>query len=71
MENYVRIWSECSWLRFSDKVGDELSDKNWEFLVRPGGRDISVGMETRCELEWSGIVARRGQDFPHPSRSTH
>ena len=46
-----------------------MPDKNWEFLVRPGGRDSSVGMETRYGLELSGIVAQRGQDFPHPSRS--
>jgi hypothetical protein len=32
------------------------------------GRDSSVGIVTRFELEGLGIESRWGQDFPHPSR---
>ena len=40
-----------------------LPDKNSEFVVRPGDRDSSVGIETRCGLDWSGIVGQSGQEF--------
>ena len=34
-------------------------------------RDSSVGIETRYGMEGPEIEARRGQDFPQPSRPTH
>ena len=33
-----------------------------------GGRDSSVGIATRYELDGGGIESRWGRDFPHPSR---
>jgi len=32
------------------------------------GRDNSVSIATRYELDDSGIESRWGRDFPHPSR---
>jgi hypothetical protein len=32
------------------------------------GRDSSVGIATRYELDGLGIESRWGRDFPHPSR---
>ena len=32
------------------------------------GRDSSVGIATRYELDGPGIESRWGRDFPHPSR---
>ena len=32
------------------------------------GRDSSVGVATRYELDGPGIESRWGRDFPHPSR---
>jgi len=34
----------------------------------PGGRDSSVGIATRYELDGTGIESRWGRDIPHPSR---
>jgi hypothetical protein len=44
---------------------------NEKFNARPGDRDSSVGIETRCGLDWPGVVGQSGRDFPHPSRSAH
>ena len=32
------------------------------------GRDSSVGIATRYEVDGPGIESRSGRDFPHPSR---
>jgi hypothetical protein len=39
------------------------------YITPLGGRDSSVGIATRYGLDGTGIEARCGRDFPHPSRS--
>ena len=39
-----------------------------KYLKPHGGRDSSVGIATRCELDGPEIESRSGRDFPHPSR---
>ena len=37
-------------------------------IIREWGRDSSVGIATRYEMDSPAIESRWGQDFPHPSR---
>ena len=36
-------------------------------MQKIGGRDSSVGIATRYELNGPGIESRWGRNFPHPS----
>jgi hypothetical protein len=43
-----------------------VRDRWWSFWM---GRDSSVGIATRYELDGTGIESRWGRDFPLPSRT--
>jgi len=43
-------------------------NKILKFLVIDSGRDNSVGVATRFDLDGPGIESRWGRDFPHLSR---
>jgi hypothetical protein len=54
----------CSLLKIISQAFDAILG----FLIILWGRDSSVGIETRYELDGQGIESRWGRDFPHPSR---
>ena len=61
------ILSDLNYIRF---LGDiDMKTVNFATVYSSYcGRDSSVGIATRYELEGPGIESRWGRDFPHPSR---
>jgi len=54
----------------SHKFNDDLDDAKTviDTMAVDAGRDSSVGVATRYELDGPGIHSRWRRDFPHPSR---
>jgi hypothetical protein len=66
---FYAVWSKEVY-RSKPKTLDDLNNK-FQILLPPFflmGRDSSVGIATRYELDGPGIECRWGRNFQHPSR---
>ena len=65
-----RLWKHHLYQADSRMWLVTLSNKQKQIVLKQGGHDSSVGVETRYGLHGPGIESLWGRGFPHPSRQT-